>query len=161
MRAKSYSDLTFDFDSLSGSDSLAIERGCRCSGHTVIVANFDSEYLIRVCQRRVRNLGIDALGKLSIRDFNRLRNTVEVFIAQGNRRRWRRMASQAMPRHGPDEQHSGRFLVISTSRRIFAMVKASNALIAEEMEKSENKNASESEAEILASRKEYEMLFCA
>ena len=31
------------------------------------------------------------------------------------------MASQAMPRHGPDEQHSGKFLVISPARRIEAM----------------------------------------
>lgn len=80
---KSYSDLTFDFDSLSGSDSLAIERELQMLGHTVIVANFDSEYLIRVCVKACTEpLGIDALGKLSIRDFNRLRNTVRGFLSR-------------------------------------------------------------------------------
>lgn len=120
---KTYTELTFNFEDLSGNDSLAIERELQMLGHTVIVANFDSEYLIRVCVKAcTEKLGLDALGKLSIRDFNRLRNTVRGFYrARSDRRRWRRMASQAMPRHGPDEQHSGRFLVISTSRRIFAM----------------------------------------
>ena len=52
-------------------------------GHTVIVANFDSEYLIRVCVKACAEpLGIDALGKLSIRDFNRLRNTVRGFLSR-------------------------------------------------------------------------------
>ena len=94
---KSYSDLTFDFDSLSGSDSLAIERELQMLGHTVIVANFDSEYLIRVCVKACTEpLGIDALGKLSIRLSLRL----------GEFSQW---------------------------------VKASNALIAEEMEKRKQK----------------------
>ena len=80
---KTYSDLTFDFDSLSCSDSLAIERELQMLGHTVIVANFDSEYLIRVCVKACTEpLGIDALGKLSIRDFNRLRNTVRGFLSR-------------------------------------------------------------------------------
>ena len=80
---KTYSDLTFDFDSLSCSDSLAIERELQMLGHTVIVANFDSEYLIRVCVKAcTEKLGLDALGKLSIRDFNRLRNTVRGFLSR-------------------------------------------------------------------------------
>lgn len=80
---KSYTDLTFDFDSLSGNDSLAIERELQMLGHTVIVANFDSEYLIRVCVKAcTEKLGIDALGKLGIRDFNRLRNTVRGFLSR-------------------------------------------------------------------------------
>mgnify|MGYP004515487849 CR=1 FL=1 len=80
---KTYTDLTFDFDSLSGNDSLAIERELQMLGHTVIVANFDSEYLIRVCVKACTEpLGIDALGKLSIRDFNRLRNTVRGFLSR-------------------------------------------------------------------------------
>ena len=80
---KSYSDLTFDFDSLSGSDSLAIERELQMLGHTVIVANFDSEYLVRVCAKAcTENLGVDALGKISLRDFNRLRNTVRGFLSR-------------------------------------------------------------------------------
>lgn len=80
---QTYTDLTFDFDSLSGSDSLAIERELQMLGHTVIVANFDSEYLVRVCAKACpENLGVDALGKISLRDFNRLRNTVRGFLSR-------------------------------------------------------------------------------
>ena len=58
-------------------------RELQMLGHTVIVANFDSEYLIRVCVKACTEpLGIDALGKLSIRDFNRLRNTVRGFLSR-------------------------------------------------------------------------------
>ena len=75
---KTYTELTFNFEDLSGNDSLAIERELQMLGHTVIVANFDSEYLIRVCVKAcTENLGLDALGKLSIRDFNRLRSFSE------------------------------------------------------------------------------------
>ncbi len=70
---KTYTELTFNFEDLSGNDSLAIERELQMLGHTVIVANFDSEYLIRVCVKAcTEKLGLDALGKLSIRDFNPL-----------------------------------------------------------------------------------------
>ena len=80
---KTYTELTFNFEGLSGNDSLAIERELQMLGHTVIVANFDSEYLIRVCVKAcTENLGLDALGKLSIRDFNRLRNTVRGFLSR-------------------------------------------------------------------------------
>ena len=44
---KTYTELTFNFEDLSGNDSLAIERELQMLGHTVIVANFDSEYLMR------------------------------------------------------------------------------------------------------------------
>lgn len=80
---KTYTELTFNFEDLSGNDSLAIERELQMLGHTVIVANFDSEYLIRVCVKAcTEKLGLDALGKLSIRDFNRLRNTVRGFLSR-------------------------------------------------------------------------------
>ena len=80
---KTYTELTFDFEDLSGNDSLAIERELQMLGHTVIVANFDSEYLIRVCAKAcTAPIGIDALGKLGIRDFNRLRNTVRGFLSR-------------------------------------------------------------------------------
>ena len=80
---KTYTELTFNFEDLSGNDSLAIERELQTLGHTVIVANFDSEYLIRVCAKAcTAPIGVDALGKLSIRDFNRLRNTVRGFLSR-------------------------------------------------------------------------------
>ena len=80
---KTYTELTFNFEDLSGNDSLAIERELQAIGHTVIVANFDSEYLIRVCAKAcTAPLGVDALGKLGIRDFNRLRNTVRGFLSR-------------------------------------------------------------------------------
>ena len=80
---KTYTELTFNFEDLSGNDSLAIERELQMLGHTVIVANFDSEYLIRVCVKAcTEKLGLDALGRLSIRDFNRLRNTVRGFLSR-------------------------------------------------------------------------------
>ena len=84
---KTYTELTFNFEGLSGNDSLAIERELQMLGHTVIVANFDSEYLIRVCVKAcTENLG-----------------------------------PQAVPRHGADKQHSGRFLAISPARRSCAV----------------------------------------
>ena len=118
---KSYSDLTFDFDSLSGSDSLAIERELQMLGHTVIVANFDSEYLIRVCVKACT----DPLG---------------IFIAQGvivgDGGVWLRRQCLAMARTNNTPVD---FWLSLRLGELSQWVKASNALIAEEMEKRKQK----------------------
>ena len=51
--------------------------------YTDLTFDFDSEYLVRVCAKAcTENLGVDALGKISLRDFNRLRNTVRGFLSR-------------------------------------------------------------------------------
>ena len=115
---KTYTELTFNFEDLSGNDSLAIERELQMLGHTVIVANFDSEYLIRVCVKAcTEKLGLDALGKLSIR----------VWLC-------RQCLAMARTNNTPVD-----FWLSLRLGEFSQWVKASNALIAEEMEKRKQK----------------------
>lgn len=78
---KTYESLTFDFESLTGKDSLLVEDELQRQGVMVMVPTFSSPFLIRIAARAcTEKIGSDALEGLGISDFNRIRNKVRNFL---------------------------------------------------------------------------------
>ena len=78
---KIYTELSFDFESLTGKDSLAVEEELQAKGIMVMVPTFNSGYLIRIAARAcTEKIGADAFELIGISDFNRLRNKVRNFL---------------------------------------------------------------------------------
>ena len=78
---RTITELSFDFEKLTGKDSLAVEEELQAKGIMVMVPTFNSGYLIRIAARAcTEQIGSDALEMLGISDFNRLRNKVRNFL---------------------------------------------------------------------------------
>lgn len=77
-----YTWLEFDFDSLTGADSLEVEEEIQRTGKgTVIVAAFNSEYMIRIAARACKQpIGSDAFKRMGLNDYNRIRDRVRGFL---------------------------------------------------------------------------------
>jgi len=76
-----YEELKFDFDSLTGHDSLIVERELTRSGVQLVVPGFNGDYLIRMAIRAcVDNVGTDIVNRMSLRDYNRLRSEMRNFL---------------------------------------------------------------------------------
>ena len=76
-----YTELAFDFDGLTGKDSLEVERELAMRGIQVVVPAFSGEYIIRIAAKACTSpLGSDAFEDMSIRDYNRLRSKVRNFL---------------------------------------------------------------------------------
>lgn len=76
-----YAELTFDWDSCTGDDSLAIENEMQQLGKPLIVPTFSGEYLIRFAARScVEKIGSDALAQMRIRDYNKIRSEARSFL---------------------------------------------------------------------------------
>ena len=80
---RTYEELTFDLEQLTGRDSKLIENELRATGHIVLVPAFDSDYLIRVCARAcTEKIGWDALEAMPISDYNTIKNKARNFITR-------------------------------------------------------------------------------
>ena len=78
---KEYESLTFDFESLSGNDTLQIERELAKQGRTVIVPEFNGDYLAAMaCRACEEDVGVDAFSLMSLRDFNAIRGAARSFL---------------------------------------------------------------------------------
>ena len=78
---KTYKELSFDFDSLTGADDLAIEKECQASGSSVFVPALSGDYLIRMCARAsVEKIGHDALLFVSLKDSSRIKTEARNFL---------------------------------------------------------------------------------
>lgn len=76
-----YTSLTFDFERLSGNDTLMIERELSRKGRTVIVPEFNGDYLAEMaCKACLEAIGVDAFGLMSLRDFNAIRGAARRFL---------------------------------------------------------------------------------
>ncbi|MDD3109041.1 MAG: hypothetical protein PHH32_00165 [Eubacteriales bacterium] len=76
-----YTSLTFDFEGLSGNDTLQIERELARKGRTVIVPEFNGDYLAHMASRACEEtIGVDAFGMMSLRDFNAIRGAARRFL---------------------------------------------------------------------------------
>lgn len=74
-------DLTFDFGSLTGRDSLNIEAELQSLGKPVVVAEMSGEYLIRMAARAcTEKIGADSLANMPLSDFNRIRGRARSFL---------------------------------------------------------------------------------
>lgn len=78
---KEYSEFAFDFESLSGADSLAVEAELQQKGINVIVPAFSPQYLIRISARACATaIGYDAFEQMSIKDYNKIRSEARSFL---------------------------------------------------------------------------------
>lgn len=79
---KEYEQFEFDFSSLTGGDSLAVEEELQKEGKgVVVVAAFNSEYLIRIAARAcLQPISYDAFKYMSLFDYNRIRDRARSFL---------------------------------------------------------------------------------
>jgi hypothetical protein len=76
-----YVSLTFDFEGLTGEDTLKIERELASKGRTVIVPEFNGDYLAAMASRACTDdIGVDAFNHMSLRDFNHIRGAARRFL---------------------------------------------------------------------------------
>lgn len=76
-----YRELSFDFDKLTGEDSLSIENELQAQGKFVVAPTFSGEYLVRMAARACTvKIGQDLIRALPISDYNRIRNAARSFL---------------------------------------------------------------------------------
>lgn len=89
-----YEDLTFRWDSLSGRDSVAIERELLQRGITTVIAEFTPEYLAamaaRACTYRnadgFRTISTKTLYALPLREFRKICGAAQRFLMRSESR---------------------------------------------------------------------------
>lgn len=78
---KTYNEMVFDWDKLTGKDGLAIENEMQQIGKPVIVPTFSGEYLIRLAARACTEaIGSDAFENMPIADYNKIRSAARSFL---------------------------------------------------------------------------------
>lgn len=78
---KTYEKLSFDFDSLTGGDSMDVEDELMRQNHPVITRSIDSAYLTRMCARAcTEKVGYDIFRVMTARDCNRITNICRRFF---------------------------------------------------------------------------------
>lgn len=76
-----YQELSFDFDKLTGEDSLSIENELQAQGKFVVAPTFSGEYLVRMAARAcTAKVGQDLIRALPISDYNRIRSAARSFL---------------------------------------------------------------------------------
>lgn len=83
---KTYDELTFDWGSLTGADSLAIENEMAQLGKPLIAPEFSGEYLVRMAARACTlKIGSDILCKLPLGYYNKIRSNARSFLLKSGR----------------------------------------------------------------------------
>ena len=85
---RTYEELTFDWESLTGNDSLAIENEVVARGKTLVVPAYTGEYLVgmaaRACTERdekgKRVVGTDTIRAMPLGDFQKICNRARNFL---------------------------------------------------------------------------------
>jgi len=78
---KTYKKLPFDFESLSGGDSLDVENELLAQGHAVVARSIDGAYLIRMCARAcTEKVGYDIFRVMSVKDYAIITNRSRRFF---------------------------------------------------------------------------------
>lgn len=78
---ETYTELTFDFESLTGRDGLAIENELAAQGKPLVIPAFSGEYLVRMAAKACSApIGYDFFDVISLRDFNRIRSAARSFL---------------------------------------------------------------------------------
>jgi len=77
-----YSELHFNFDDLTGADSLDVEKEMARTGAGVVIAGaFNSEYMIRIAAKACAEpIGADAFKNMRLYDYNKIRDRVRGFL---------------------------------------------------------------------------------
>lgn len=87
-QGQTFEELSFDWDSLTGGDSLAIENEMRAHGVTLVLPAYTGEYLAgmaaRACTARneagKRVIGTDAIRAMSLGDFQKICGRARTFL---------------------------------------------------------------------------------
>lgn len=78
---KVYDSITFDWNKLTGADSMAIEGEIQAMGKALITPEFSGDYLIRMAARSSEpRIGIDVITAMPISDFNKIRSRARSFL---------------------------------------------------------------------------------
>lgn len=78
---KTYTEFTFEWEKLTGNDSIAIEDEVRALGKVVVSAEFSSEYLVRMAAKACTEaIGADLITALPLRDYNKIRGKARSFL---------------------------------------------------------------------------------
>lgn len=78
---KEYSELTFDFNSLTVDDAMSVERELSASGIVLLQPEISTEYLIRMAARAcTEKISFDIFSKFAIRDYIRVKNKTRNFL---------------------------------------------------------------------------------
>lgn len=78
---RTFEELTFDFNKLTGRDSLAIENELQSLGKPVIVAEMSGEYLIRMAARACsEKISADDLMSVPLADYSKIRARARSFL---------------------------------------------------------------------------------
>ena len=78
---KTYAELNFDFDSLTGEDAMNIEAELTALGKNIAFPALSSEYQIRVAAKACTEpVGADIFGLLHIRDYVKIKNKAQGFL---------------------------------------------------------------------------------
>jgi len=78
---KEFSELHFDYDKLTGKDSLAIERELQTLNRPVVVREISGEYQIRLaCRASRESVSVDFLKALPLKDCNKILNSARSFL---------------------------------------------------------------------------------
>lgn len=78
---KTYKELSFDFEGLTGADSLSIENELASLGKVVVSPEFSGEYLIRLAVRACQEkIGADVFAAMPLRDYNKIRGKARSFL---------------------------------------------------------------------------------
>jgi len=73
--------MIFDWDLLTGQDSLDIENELQTLGKMVVVPAFSGEYLIRMAARAgTPRVGADFFVRLPLTDYNKIRSAARSFL---------------------------------------------------------------------------------
>lgn len=74
-------ELSFDFDSLSGKDALAIDKELKAKGIIVPVPALDTDYLLIMAAKAcTQNIGTDIFECMSLFDFNKIKSAARAFL---------------------------------------------------------------------------------
>ncbi len=78
---KKYEELSFDFEKLTGRDSLDIESELQRLGRALVVPAFSGEYLIRMASKACEQpIGSDGFEQMALSDFNKIRGAARSFL---------------------------------------------------------------------------------
>ena len=78
---KTFEQLDFDFNKLTGQDSLSIENELQALGKPVIVAEMSGEYLLRRAARACSvKISADDLAAMPLGDYNKIRSRARSFL---------------------------------------------------------------------------------
>ena len=84
---ENFTELRFDFEKLTGRDSLAVEAELASMGKTALIPEVSADYLIRIAARACatvrqdgRRLGSDFFMSLPLRDYARIRRMTRNFL---------------------------------------------------------------------------------